>query len=242
MRVKATISYNGNKFYGFQRQNKTNQTVTEAIEKALQSLGIKSKIRGSGRTDRGVHATGQVIDFTLPSFWQQKSLKELKERLNRKLKDIKFKHIIEVDSNFHSQYSAKVRIYRYLIKTTQASVFEQEFVSFYQIKEPKILQKALELYIGKHNFKNFKKEGSPTTSDIREIYKVKVKKVKNYYAIYFYASGYLRSQVRMMIEGALKVESGKLTITELKEQLKGNRKHFSTLAQPEGLYLARVIY
>ena len=242
MRVKATISYNGNKFYGFQRQSKTNQTVVGTIEKALKSLGITDKIRGSGRTDRGVHATGQVIDFTLPSFWQHKSLKELKERLNQKLKEIKFKHITEADSNFHSQYSAKVRVYRYLIKTIQPSVFEQEFVSFYQIKEPKILKEALELYIGRHNFKNFKKEGSPTTSDIREVYKVKVKKVKNYYAIYFYASGYLRSQVRMMLEGALIVESGKLTVTELNEQLKGTKKYFSTLAQPQGLYLARVIY
>ena len=242
MRVKAIISYNGNKFYGFQRQSKTTQTVTGSIEKALISLGITSKIRGSGRTDRGVHATGQVVDFTLPEFWQNKSLKELKKRLNQKLIDIQFKHIIVVNDNFHSQYSAKVRVYRYLIKTVQPSIFEQEFVSFYKIKEPKKLLEALELYIGKHNFKNFKKEGSPTTSDIREVYKVKLKKVKKYYAIYFFATGYLRSQVRMMVEGALKVESDKLNISELKEQLECSKKHFTTLAQPQGLYLARVIY
>lgn len=242
MQVKATISYNGNKFYGFQRQSKNSQTVVESIEKALQSLGITSKIRGSGRTDRGVHATGQVIDFTLPEFWQCKSPIELKKRLNQKLKDVKFKHISVVGDDFHSQYSAKVRVYRYLIKTTQPSVFEQEFVSFYQIKDSKILQEALALYIGTHNFKNFKKEGSPTTSDIREVYNVKLKKVKNYYAIYFYASGYLRSQVRMMIEGALSIESGKLSKIELKEQLEGSKKHFTTLAQPQGLYLAKVYY
>ena len=242
MRIKAIISYNGNKFYGFQRQSKFKETVVESIEDALKSLGITSKIRGSGRTDRGVHATGQVIDFTLPLFWHEKSLKELKDRLNQKLKYIRFKYITEVDNNFHSQYCAKIRVYRYIIKTTKPSVFEQEFVSFYKIKEQQILQEALNLYIGKHNFKNFKKEGSPTTSDIREVYKVKLKRVKNYYAIYFYASGYLRSQVRMMVEGALKVESAKLNINELKEQLDGTKKHFSTLAQPQGLYLNRVIY
>jgi len=241
VRVKATISYNGNKFYGFQRQSKTSQTVTETIENSLKSLGITGKIRGSGRTDRGVHATGQVIDFELPEFWQKKSLEELKKRLNQKLKDIRFKYITEVDSNFHSQYCAKIRVYRYLIKTTLPSVFEQEFVSFYKIKNPKKLKEALALYIGTHNFKNFKKEGSPTTSDIREVYSVKLKKVKNYYIIYFYASGYLRSQVRMMVEGALKVESNKLTTAQLKEQIEGYKKHFSTLAQPQGLYLAKVI-
>ena len=242
MRVKATISYNGNKFYGFQRQTKTSQTVVETIELALNSLGIISKIRGSGRTDRGVHATGQVIDFELPSFWQQKSLKELKDRLNQKLKDIKFKYIVQVDNNFHSQYSAKVRIYRYVIKITQPSVFEREFVSFYHISNSNLLKEALKVYVGRHNFKYFKKEGSPTTSDIREVYKVKLKRVKNYYLIYFYASGYLRSQVRMMMEGALKVERGQLSISQLKEQLEGDKKYFSTLAQPEGLYLHRVLY
>ena len=242
MRVKATIEYDGSKFYGFQRQKTTVQTVVQTIEDALNTLGITSKIRGSGRTDKGVHATGQVIDFTLPSFWQKKSLQELKQRINQKLKDIKFKHIAVVSDDFHSQYSAKVRVYRYLIKTTQPSVFEQEFVSFYKIKEPKKLLKALEVYIGKHNFKNFKKEGSLTTSNIREVYKVKLKKVKNYYAIYFFATGYLRSQVRIMVEGALKVESGKLSISELKEQLEGSKKYFSTLAQPQGLYLHKVYY
>jgi len=242
MRIKATISYNGNKFYGFQRQTKIDKTVVQTIEKTLHSLGITSKIRGSGRTDRGVHATGQVIDFKLPTFWQKKSLLELKQRLNQKLKDIKIKHITIVNNDFHAQYGAKIRIYRYLIKTTRPSVFEQDFVSFYQIKKPKVLQEALSLYVGAHNFKNFKKEGSPTTNDIREVYKVKLKRVKNYYAIYFYANGYLRSQVRMMVEGALKVESEKLSISELKEQLYGSKKYFTTLAQPQGLYLNRVIY
>ncbi len=242
MVVKAIIAYNGSKFFGFQRQKTTPNTVVQSIESALKSLGINSKIFGSGRTDRGVHATGQVIHFELPIFWQKKGLIPLKKALNQKLSDIEFKYIKEASSNFHAQYSAKVRIYRYLIKTSPPKIFEKEFVSSYKINNIKLLKEALNLYIGKHNFKLFKKQGSITSSDIREVLNVKVKKINNYIAIYFYATGYLRSQVRMMVEGALKVESKELTILELKEQINTEKKHFSTLAQPNGLYLHRVIY
>ena len=86
MRVKAVIAYDGTHFKGFQKQTSTKQTITTATETALKSLGIQSEIRGSGRTDAGVHATGQIIDFELPPFWRD--LKKLKIELNRKLKYI----------------------------------------------------------------------------------------------------------------------------------------------------------
>ncbi|MBL0721935.1 MAG: tRNA pseudouridine(38-40) synthase TruA, partial [Sulfurovum sp.] len=95
MNVKAVISYDGGFFSGFQKQNSTQQTVTTQIENALKSLNISSKIIGSGRTDAGVHATGQVINFTLPYYWSD--LYRLKEALNRKLHHIFIKRISEVD-------------------------------------------------------------------------------------------------------------------------------------------------
>ena len=242
MRVKATISYNGSKFYGFQRQKITTNTIVQTIEEALNSLGIESKVVGSGRTDRGVHATGQVIHFDIPEFWQKKSLTELKNRLNQKLEYIEFRYIKEIDKNFHAQYSAKTRVYRYIIKTKKPKLFEREFVSYYPIANIDKLKSALNLYIGKHNFKYFKKEGSLTSSDIREVYNTKVKELKSYIIIYFYANGYLRSQIRMMVEGALKVEQNKITLNQLNEQLNCQKRYFSTLAKPEGLYLFKVIY
>ena len=242
MRLKATIAYNGTKFYGFQRQKTTSNTVVGHLEKALSSLGIKSKVYGSGRTDRGVHATGQVIHFDIPHFWQKKSLQQLKEHLNSKLKAITVKYIKAVDANFHAQYNAKTRIYRYVIKCTTPSIFEEEFVSYYKIKDPLKIYQALQLYRGKHDFSYFKKEGSITSTNIRTIKNIKVREIKNYYIIYLYADGYLRSQVRMMIEGALKVENEELTLSELQEQIDTKRKHFTTLAKPQGLYLHRVVY
>ena len=242
MRVKATISYDGSKFLGFQRQKSSTNTVTQTIESALESIGIESKIRGSGRTDRGVHATGQVIDFLLPPFWQKKSLIELKSRLNSKLRYIKFLYIKEVDTLFHSQYGAKKRIYRYIIKLTPNTPFDIDYTSYYKIKDKNLLIKALNLFKGEHNFKFFKKEGSFTSSDTRVIYNVKVVFIKDYIVVYFIANGYLRSQVRMMVESAILVSNNKLTLKELKEQIDTIKRHTTSLAKPEGLYLAKVIY
>ncbi len=242
MRLKATISYDGSKFFGFQRQKDTSNTVSQTIENALFSLGIKEKIIGSGRTDSGVHATGQVIHFDIPLFWQKKSLNELKYRLNSKLKYIQFNYIKYVDSSFHAQYSAKKRVYRYILKTTTPNVFERDYVSYYKISNSSLFKKALNLYIGKHNFKNFKKQGSQTTSDVREIFKIEIKEIRDYIAIYIYANGFLRSQVRIMVEGAILVEQQKITIYQLKEQLKLENKYFTTLAKPQGLYLHKIYY
>jgi tRNA pseudouridine38-40 synthase len=134
MRVKAVISYDGSHYQGFQKQKSTKMTVSTAIEEALTSLQIDSPIVGSGRTDAGVHATGQVIHFDLPDFWPD--LEKLKLNLNRKLSDISFKHISPVANDFHARFSARKRLYRYVFKTQKPSVFEQKYISHYQDFNP----------------------------------------------------------------------------------------------------------
>lgn len=229
-------------FLGFQRQKNSTNTVAQTFEKALKSVGIESKIYGSGRTDRGVHATGQVVHFDIPQFWVKKGLAPLKHHLNNKLLSIQVKYLKEVEATFHAQYSAKNRIYRYVIKRSEASVFEEKFVSTYQLEHPNEMEHALGLYVGQHDFSFFKKEGSPTSSNIRTIKRVNTVKLKKYYIIYFHADGYLRSQVRMMVEGALKVSKGELTLKQLQSQINAKEKYFTTLAKPHGLYLHRVSY
>jgi tRNA pseudouridine38-40 synthase len=239
-RVRAVIAYDGGYFQGFQKQTNTSKTITTQIEKALSSLGIHDAIRGSGRTDAGVHATGQVIDFLIPSFWND--LKKLKEALNRKLTYISFKHITFVDEDFHSRFWAKKRVYRYVFKTKKPSIFEQNHVAFYPSFNQNLLKQALNVFEGEHDFSNFIKTGSMTHTNIRHVYKAYYKSYKNYHIIYFEANGFLRSQVRMMIEGIMSVALNKLTITELKEQLKLKKRYISRPAPPEGLYLARILY
>jgi len=124
-----------------------------------------------------------VIDFeSFPQlFWPR--CKRLKNNLNRDLRYIRFKNIIEVDENFHSRFSAKRRVYRYIFKTSSVSIFERDYISHYPEFNIKLLLKALKNFEGKHNFKKFKKSGSTTHTDIRTIYKTNIN-IKNYHIIY----------------------------------------------------------
>jgi tRNA pseudouridine38-40 synthase len=240
MRVKAVITYDGSAFYGFQRQKTTRETVTSAIELALKSLKIDSPITGSGRTDRGVHATGQVIHFDLPPYWHD--LEKLKLNLNRKLDAIAIKHIAKADDNFHARFCAKKRLYRYVFKTETPSVFEKKYISTYEPFDQTLLQNALKYFIGEHDFKYFHKTGSDTHTTVRRIYQARYRKIHRYHIIYFEANGFLRSQVRMMIECAMQCAKGEMQLYELQEQLEGIKRYTHRLAPPEGLYLAKILY
>jgi len=240
MRVKAVITYDGSAYQGFQKQTSTDKTVTSDIEKALLSLQIDSSIVGSGRTDAGVHATGQVIHFDLPKFWSD--LDKLKLNLNRKLTQVRFKHISSVSNDFHARFSAKKRLYRYVFKIQKPSVFEHKYISYYQEFDATLLTQALELFVGKHDFDHFHKTGTLTHTTVREIYKTNYIQRNNYHYIYFQANGFLRSQVRMMIEAAMQCARGEMTAKQLLEQIECQKKHTTKLAPPEGLYLAKVLY
>jgi len=240
MRVKAVIAYDGNSFLGFQKQKSTTNTITHAIEEALRSLQIKSSITASGRTDAGVHATGQVIHFDIPEFWTD--LEKLTVNLNRKLKEIRFKHISKVSDNFHARFSAKKRIYRYIFKTKKPSVFEQNYISYYTTFNIDLLKEALHIFEGKHDFHYFHKMGTDTHTTIREVFQATYRQQGEYHYIYLKANGFLRAQVRMMVESAMLYAKGEITLQALKEQLQCKKKHITRLAPPQGLYLARILY
>jgi len=240
IRIKAVIAYDGGFFSGFQRQKSTPDTVSHRIEVALKSLNIDSSIIGSGRTDAGVHASGQVISFELPDYWSD--LERLSRELNRKLKHIYIKRLTLVDGDFHARFSAKRRIYRYVFKRRKPSVFEERYISHYSSFNQYILEEALSLFEGKHDFKFFHKTGSVVHTTVREIYRARYAQRGDYHFIYFEANGFLRAQVRMMVESALLSADDRLSLNYLKEQIDGVERHLNTLAKPEGLYLARVIY
>ena len=240
MRVKAVIAYDGSHYFGFQKQKSTTQTITYAIEKALYSLGIKNDITGSGRTDAKVHASGQVIHFDVPIFWHD--LKKLKQTLNQKLTDISFKHITQVDTLFHARFSAKQRIYRYIFKTSSLSVFEKKYISSYQVFNALLLKEALKVFEGEHDFDYFRKQGTVTHTSIRTIYTTTYRKRGNYHFIYFTSNGFLRAQIRMMVAVVMAYAQNKMTLNEIKQQLACQKKISTSLAPPEGLYLAKILY
>jgi len=241
MRVKAVIAYDGSSFEGFQRQKRTKNTITTAIEEALNSLGVTSKITGSGRTDAKVHATGQVIHFDLPLFWENQSLLKLQTHLNKKLAKIEFKSIEKSSLDFHARFSAKRRRYRYIFKLKKPNLFERDYISFLEIKDLEKFKKALNFFQGTHDFGMLSKK-SETKSTIRKIFKTVLRRKKDYYFVYIEGDGFLRAQIRAMIGLAVEFANSKITEEEFLLQLQNKKRVTTSLVEPNGLYLAKVFY
>ncbi len=240
MTVKLILSYDGTKFNGSQIQPHT-ITVQGELEKALKILGITSKTNFSGRTDKDVHATYQVVSFIIPSFWT--NLIKLKNKLNNLISDfILIKSIKEVEDNFHARFSAKKRSYRYLISTKPLTPFTHNYLTYKEHIDLDLMIKASKLFIGVYDFEYFSKKGSEPISTIREIYSIKIYKYNNLVVINFNANSYLRSQIRMIVEFLLKISDKKLTLEDLKNQLNKKKLVSWTLASANGLYLSKINY
>ncbi len=242
MKVKITLSYDGSKFYGFQFQKNGTWSVANKLKKMFESLNIDPSFNCSGRTDRGVHATAQVIDIDLPHFWTDE-LDKLRVFMNSKATpDIYIKTIEPVDDSFHARYSAKRRKYRYFIKVGELSPFLASYVLHIKKLDTKKIAAAISLFEGEHDFEYFKKSGSNVKSSKRVIYQSKFYKHKEFYVFSFEANGYLRSQIRLMVGFLLKISEGNLTKDDLLAQLNKERKISSYLVAPNGLYLSKIIY
>ncbi len=240
-KLKIILCYDGSRFSGFAPQKGDINTVYKALKGAFKAVGIDSEFNASGRTDRGVHATFQVIDIVVPSFWSD--FKRLKKELNKKLFPyIKIKKITKVGFDFHSRFSAKKRVYRYLVKVGEYEPFLSSYITFVDSLDETLVKKAIKEFEGVHDFEGFKKAHGGSKSYIREIFKTMVYKHKDFYVFYFEANGFLRSQIRMMVDFLFKISDGRLTIQNLKEQLKNQKVYSRTLASASGLYLAKVKY
>ena len=241
MRIKAVIAYDGSRFYGFQRQKQAVPTVVGSLESALRKLNIKSDVIGSGRTDRGVHATGQVVHFDIPSYWETKR-DVLHRALQRHLDAIAIRRLTAVPDTFHARYDAKKRLYRYVFKTNDVSVFEAPYVTDYRGMRTTNLQDILRLFEGTRDFAAFHKRGSDTTTTVRTVYKTHYYRYKAYHIVTFLGNAFLRSQVRLMVEAALRCANGDISRETLTAQLENKHEAVRKPAPPNGLYLARIYY
>ena len=187
-----------------------------------------------------MHAINQSIDFEIPTFWQ--NLDKLQNSLNSIIKPyIYIKKIKFVDNNFHSRFLATKRSYRYII-TNQFTPFNANYTMYKPNIDIQKIQTAIKYFEGMHDFEYFSKKGSDVNNYIREIYHSDVFIYKNYVIIKFIGNGFLRSQIRIMVDFLLKISDSKLTINDLKKQLDKKELISNNLAIPNGLYFERVWY
>ncbi|MEA1956436.1 MAG: tRNA pseudouridine(38-40) synthase TruA [Campylobacterota bacterium] len=236
MRCSLTIAYNGTNFLGSQQQKETPNTILGNLEKILLQINVKSKIVASGRTDKGVHATGQVCHIDLPNFWND--LSKLKRVLNSMLpSSISIVKIKKETDNFHARYDAKKRVYRYIIKNSPSNPFENDFITFLNSCDIQKIQNNIKLFVGERDFKYFMKTGSDINSTTRIIYKAFAYKYKDYIVLNFEANGFLRSQIRLMVASILNLDENQII-----EQLNCQKNYKVKPAKSNGLYLAKIKY
>ena len=240
MNLKFVISYDGSLYQGSQKQP-NGLTVEDKLLKAFKKINIETNIVLSGRTDKEVHATGQVFNCLVPDYWED--FFKLKEILNKNLpSSIKVLKISKVKDDFHSRFHAKKRVYRYLITTKPTTPFNDKFITHVKNINEELLQKAIKEFIGVYDFKYFHKTGSDKELTKREIFDTKFYKYKDIYVFKFTANSYLRSQIRLMVGFLLAINDNKQSIENLKEQLTLQKHHFKTPAVANGLYLAKIKY
>lgn len=238
---KCIVSYDGYDYLGWQRQDK-GLTVQGVLEKHLSILLNEDiKIHGSGRTDRGVHALGQVFSFNTNSTIPTENIKRV---LNRRLPDsIYLKSIEEMDMDFHARYSAKGKKYVYKIAKIEKNPMISRYYLFLDedIDTKKIIE-AKNIIIGKHDFISFM-SASTVKNTVREIYSIDIYEDDKFIEIEFYGNGFLYNMVRIIVKHFINIGLSKLTKEEFKEILE-SKKRLSThkTARANGLYLKEVIF
>jgi tRNA pseudouridine38-40 synthase len=240
MNLKFVIAYDGSCYQGSQKQP-NGLTVEDKLLKAFKKINIETNIVLSGRTDKEVHATGQVFNCIVPDYWID--FFKLKEVLNKNLPtSIKISNISKVADDFHSRFHAKKRVYRYLITSKPTNPFNDKFITYVENINEELLKLAIKEFIGIYDFRYFHKTGSDKDITIREIFDAVFYKYKDIYVFKFTANSYLRSQIRLMVGFLLAINDNKQSIENLKKQLKLEGHFFKLPAKANGLYLAKIKY
>jgi tRNA pseudouridine38-40 synthase len=240
--IKLVIEYDGTNYAGWQQQKKE-KTVQETLKIAIEKVvNEKITLRGAGRTDAGAHALGQVANFktisTIPT-------RKLVQAINFYLpKDIVVKSIKKVSEKFHSQYSAKSKIYRYTILNNNIGSAINRNSCYHYNGDLNIekMQKASKALIGRHDFSVFKSK-SDNKNNIRTIKRLEIKKKGKYLLFTIEADGFLYKMVRSIVGTLLGVGREKMTKKEFKRVLKSRSRPLAGATVPaRGLCLLRVKY
>lgn len=208
---RLNIQYDGARYKGWQKLGDTDKTIQGKIEKVLGELtGENIELIGSGRTDAGVHALGQVANFHT---MKKLSSEEIIEYCYRYLpEDIVVTDIEEVDKQFHARYNAKGKKYLYKIWNHK---FHSPFMRKYAYHIPEVLdielmKKAASYLIGEHDFSSFSSLKNKKKSKVREIYSIDIIIEGNTIDVLFYGNGFLYNMVRIICGTLIEVGLGKV--------------------------------
>lgn len=240
---KITISYDGSRYNGWQRQGNTKNTIQERFENVLfRMCGKEIEIFASGRTDSGVHAESQTANFKCHT---DMNCIEIMNYLNHYLpEDILVKSVEEADERFHSRLNAVSKTYEYTIAVTKPDVFVRKYV-FVADKMPDVIKmrQAAELLLGKHDFKGFSSIGRTKKSTLRTINSIEIVQKEGIIKIRINGNGFLYNMVRIIAGTLLEIGTGELNKEVINEVfIEKNRVKAGATLPACGLKLIEVFY
>ena len=246
MRFLATISYDGSKYNGYQKQPGGN-TIQDKLEDVLTSINndVFVSVCSSGRTDAGVHAYGQRAHFDLNT---RITPEGLKKAMNSLLPgDIYIKDVIHVDDTFHARYNVRAKEYIYKINIGEYDPIMKDYIYQCNKKLDVVeMERALKYVEGTHDFKSF-----TAGDDVREDYTrtiiqanlIRDLKNVNMITISFLGTGFLRYMVRNIVGTLIQIGEGKYKSTDIIDILEAkDRRKAGICADACGLYLKDVFY
>lgn len=244
MRIKLTLGYDGTNYCGWQRQP-NGESIQSRLERAIETvIGKKVKVVGSGRTDAGVHANGQVAHFdadgtTIPP-------ERYANAFNTALPpDIRVYKSELVADGFNACRSAKKKTYKYsfYVSETENPLKERYALKISPKTNVDAMANASGIFVGEHDFKAFKASGGTSKTTVREIYSVDFETDGQNLALCVTGNGFLYNMVRIMAGTLLAVGEGKLTEDGLRNMIKtGERKLGGKTLPAKGLCLEKVEY
>ena len=240
MKYLAKISYDGSKFYGFQKLN-NHKTVQEELEKALTKINKSIVlVKGAGRTDRGVHAFNQGVSFELNINIPTDNLKEAVNSLIDK--SIYVNEIIEESDSFHARFNAKEKTYQYVINLGEYDPIDNDYIFNYNHSlNIKNMKKASKYLLGANSYKAFVSRERDNYNSI--IYKIRIQKKKDILLITFTGKSFYRYMIRNMVGALILVGENKIDPITIKNMIISKNKVVNYITAPaSGLYLVNVKY
>ncbi len=244
MRYKITIEYDGTNYYGWQKQDGL-RTIAGTIETAIFNItGQETQVFGSGRTDTGVHAKGQVAHFDIEKqFEPYKLMMAINAHLVKD--DISVINCEEVSEDFHARFSSKKRYYQYIIlnRTPKEALDKNRVWRISQDLNIDQMQKAANYLLGNHDFSSFRSSQCTALSPVKTIDYINITKNGEYIYIDISAKSFLHHMVRNIVGTLVDVGLSKQEPSWVKEVLESKDRTKAGITAPaQGLYFVKVDY
>ena len=241
--LRLDICYDGTRYRGWQRLAGRDDTIQGKLETALSRiLGEEIEISGSGRTDAGVHAKGQVANFRCES---SMSAGEILANLRKYLpEDIGIYSCRDVSPRFHARLNAKEKTYQYRIwNSTMPCVFDRRFVTVMpEVLNLEEMEAAAQLLLGEHDFSAFCGNAKMKKSTVRYIRSIEIFRQGEEVRLRFTGNGFLHNMVRILVGTLIEVGRGERAPETIAELFGGKRADAGFLAPAQGLCLEEVMY